>query len=262
MKQRIVTAIFALIIFIPFVYYGRIPFVIFGYFLASIGLYELLKMNNQKMRWIPSCLAFINLWVLLLPNENISVFSFTMTKLDVILIFIMLLLAYTVLSKNKFSFLDAGFVLMASAYLSVGFYFLIALRLEGLDYLFFVLLVIWATDSGAYFVGRFLGNKKLWPEISPNKTIEGAVGGILVSIVTGIIFHLIHPFEYNLIILVIIVIAISVVGQIGDLVASAYKRYFNIKDSGKILPGHGGILDRLDSLLFVAPFLYIIHFIS
>lgn len=262
MKQRIITAFIALIVFIPFVYYGKIPFIILGYFLASIGLFELLKMNDQKMSWVTTCIAFVSLWVLLLPSQNITILSLTVTKSEVIIATIMLLLAYTVLSKNKYSIEHAGFVLMATAYVSLGFYFLIALRLEGLDYLLFILFVIWATDSGAYFVGRFLGKRKLWPEISPNKTIEGAVGGIILAVIIGIVFHYISPFDYHILTLIIMLIAISIVGQIGDLIASAYKRHFNIKDSGKILPGHGGVLDRLDSLLFVAPFLYIIHFIS
>jgi len=262
MKQRITTAIFALIIFIPFVYYGQWPFIIFGYFLASIGLFELLKMNHKNMNWVVTCLSFICLWMMLLPTSDVTIYSFTLTKINIIIIYTMLLLAYTVLSKNTFSVVQAGFVLIATAYISMGFYFLITLRLEGLDYLLFILLVIWATDTGAYFAGRYFGNRKLWPDISPNKTIEGAIGGIIVAILTGTIFHFVHPFDYQIVTLIVIIILISIVGQIGDLVASAYKRHFQIKDSGHILPGHGGILDRLDSLIFVAPLLYVIHFIS
>lgn len=262
MKQRIVTAIIALIIFIPFVYYGGWPFIVFGYILATIGLYELLKMNHAKMNVITTSIAAISLWIILLPITDFNVLTITVTKTKIIILFTMLLLAYTVLSKNKFSISDAGFVLIATLYVSMGFYFLIHLRLAGLDYLLFILFVIWATDTGAYFSGRFFGNRKLWPEISPNKTIEGAVGGTIIACIVGITFHLVNPFHYHILTMVVMIILISIVGQIGDLVASAYKRHFQVKDSGNILPGHGGILDRLDSLLFVAPLLYIIQFIS
>src|SRR5690606_996650 len=120
----------------------------------------------------------------------------------------------------------------------------------------------WATDTGAYFFGRAFGKHKLWPTISPKKTIEGAIGGIISACIVGISFHLIYPFEHSFWMIVLVTILVSMVGQLGDLVESAYKRYFGVKDSGNILPGHGGILDRFDSLLFVVPFLHLIHFIS
>src|SRR5699024_10313800 len=134
-------------------------------------------------------------------------------------------------------------------------------RMAGLDYLLFILFIIWATDSGAYFVGKYFGKRKLWPEISPNKTIGGALGGILFALVTGSIFHLVCPLDYSFVSIVGIIVLISVVGQIGDLVASAMKRHYPVKTSGKIFPVHGGILDRLDSLLFVLLMLKLIHFV-
>ena len=144
----------------------------------------------------------------------------------------------------------------------MGFFFLIQPEVEGLNYMLFTLFVIWATDTGAYFFGRAFGKHKLWPTISPKKTIEGAIGGIISACIVGISFHLIYPFEHSFWMIVLVTILVSMVGQLGDLVESAYKRYFGVKDSGNILPGHGGILDRFDSLLFVVPFLHLIHFIS
>ena len=112
-------------------------------------------------------------------------------------------------------------------------------------------MVIWSTDSGAYFVGRKLGKRKLAPKISPNKTVEGAVGGIIVSIFIALIIQAIAvPFD-SLLHTTIVSLLVSITGQTGDLVESALKRHFGVKDSGKILPGHGGILDRLDSWIFV-----------
>src|SRR5699024_3466914 len=102
---------------------------------------------------------------------------------------------------------------------------------------------------------------KLWPEISPNKTIGGALGGILFALVTGSIFHLVSPLDYSFVSIVGISVLISFVGQIGDLVSSAMNRHYQVKDSCKIFRGHGGILDRLDSLLFLLLMLKLIHFV-
>jgi len=124
----------------------------------------------------------------------------------------------------------------------------------------FILFVIWATDSGAYFIGRKFGKRKLWPEISPNKTIGGAIGGILFALLLAFVFQLIYPFEKSILSISLIAIVISIFGQLGDLVASAMKRKYNIKDFGHIFPGHGGVLDRLDSFIFVLLVLQMIQY--
>lgn len=260
MKQRIQTAIIALIIFIPFLLYGSWPFIILAFLLATIGMIELLKMNKNITSTIPSILSIVFLWILLLPQLE-TTFTNWLTKPEIIVIFVMILLFYTVLSENKFTFDDAGFILISTIYVGMGFYFLIETRMAGLEYILYVLFVIWATDTGAYLFGRALGKNKLWPTISPNKTIEGAVGGLVTAMIIGAVFQLVHPFEVSMVYVVLISILISAVGQIGDLVASGFKRNYQVKDSGKLLPGHGGILDRLDSLLFVIPLLHFIHFI-
>lgn len=263
MKQRIITAVLALIIFLPFVIYGEWPFVIFVYFLATIGLCELIKMHKISIISIPVFLAIGMLWAVLSQFDDDIIPYIMLSKVDITMLFVMLLLTYTVLLKNKFNFDDAGFILLATIYVGMGFYFLIETRSEnGLNYIFYVLFVIWATDTGAYFVGRSLGKKKLWPKISPNKTVEGAIGGILAACIVGVVFQLIHPFEHSMVIVIAVTVLVSIFGQIGDLVESAFKRHYGVKDSGKIMPGHGGILDRLDSLIFVLPLLHFIHFIG
>lgn len=262
MKQRILTALVALIIFVPMTIYGSWPFILFIYFLASIGLRELLRMGKQEKNIFLSVVSFISLWVILLPFDKVTILALTIGKLEVLIVFVMVLLFYTVITKNKFTFTDAGFVFISTIYTGIGFYFLLIARMEGLNYVFFVLFVIWATDTGAYFVGRSIGKKKLWPEISPNKTIEGAIGGIVTACIVGIVFYVAYPFEQSILHIIVVIISISIIGQIGDLVASAFKRHYHVKDTGKLLPGHGGILDRMDSLIFVLPFLYVIHFIG
>lgn len=264
MKQRIRTAILAFLIFIPLVVIGGTLFELFVYLLAFIAILELTRMRKITEYYIPVALAVVLLWLLLLP-EAVGIMQ-GIEKFELLMIFVLILLSYTVMAKNKFTFDDAGFILLAIIYVGMGFYFLIETRngddASGLANLFYVLLVIWATDTGAYFCGRAFGKRKLWPKISPNKTIEGAVGGIVLSVAVGIIYHIVYPFSYDMIIIIGVTILVSIAGQIGDLVESAFKRHYDVKDSGRILPGHGGILDRLDSLLFVLPLLHFINFFS
>jgi phosphatidate cytidylyltransferase len=263
MKQRIITAVLALIIFLPFVIIGKIPFILLIYLIATIGLMELLRMRHISVISIPGFIGLIALWVILLP-EKYTIFPIGFFEItDLFTVIILFLLAYTVLVRNKFTFDEAGFVILTTLYVGIGFYFLIATRIgeNGISNILFAFFIIWATDSGAYFIGKFFGKRKLSPDISPNKTIEGAIGGILSAAVVAIAFHLIYPFPHSLWIVVLVTVLASVVGQIGDLVQSAFKRNYGVKDSGKLLPGHGGILDRFDSLLFVLPFLHLIQFI-
>ena len=262
MKTRIVTAILAAAIFLPLVIVGNTPFVLLVYLLGSIALKELLRMKKIKVLSIPGLISFIFLWVLLIPQslllDNVGT---NFSKIEAALIVVMLMLIYTVISKNEFTFDDAGFIILSTLYVGVGFFYFIEARMAGLSYVFFALFVIWATDSGAYFVGRAFGKRKLWPEISPNKTIAGFVGGVLSALVVGFVFQVFSPLHPSMIVVLLVTIVTSLFGQMGDLVESALKRHYIVKDSGHLLPGHGGILDRFDSLLFVLPILHFLQFI-
>ncbi len=124
-------------------------------------------------------------------------------------------------------------------------------------WIFFLLIVIFASDTGAYYSGKFFGRHKLYKSVSPKKTWEGAVGGLILAIVISILFlKLFKIYTVNPLIIAVTII-LSIAGQVGDLAESMLKRNHNIKDSGKLLPGHGGVLDRIDSLLFAIPVLYI-----
>jgi phosphatidate cytidylyltransferase len=125
---------------------------------------------------------------------------------------------------------------------------------HGRAWVFFVLVVIMAGDICAYFVGRRFGTKKLAPEISPGKTVEGALGYVLGSVLAGYLMGISLAMGLSWIELVVLSALLSVLGQIGDLFESWIKRAFAVKDSGRLLPGHGGLLDRLDSLIFPAVF--------
>lgn len=263
MKQRIITAIVAIALFLPILIYGNIPFLILIYAMATIGLYELLKMKKMPLMTISSLLSFLLVWILLIPDRYSSFFDMIQyDKMDIVIIIAFLLLVITVISKNAFTFDDAAFLLLSSLYIGVAFYYFFGTRdvENGLLTMLFVLITIWVTDSGAYFVGRSLGKRKLWPEISPNKTVEGFLGGVGSALVVAILFYFFSNLDYNISKLIIMALLISIFGQLGDLVQSAYKRHYGVKDSGNILPGHGGILDRFDSLIFILPILHFFIF--
>lgn len=264
MKTRIITGVVAAALFIPFVVYGKLPFTLLVYVIAAVGIYEILRMKQIVIYSVPGLLSLFATFAMLMPNtwEQQVIEWTTYSKLELLFITAILLLIYSVLVKNRFTFDDVAFVILSTMYVGIGFYYLIATRDAGLAYIIFALLIVWTTDSGAYFTGRRFGKNKLWPEISPNKTIEGFVGGIVIAVVAVIIMQLISPFDVSWGALILIAIVSSIFGQMGDLVESAIKRHYDVKDSGTILPGHGGILDRFDSLLFVLPLLNLLHFVS
>lgn len=264
MKQRIITGVVAACLFIPFVIYGEWPFALLTIAIALVGLYEILKMKGIAITSVPGVLGILATICLVLPNDwAIEIESVTtFNKLELLFIATTLLLIYSVLVKNKFTFDDVAFVALSTIYVGVGFHYLYETREAGIAYIIFALVVVWVTDSGAYFTGRKFGKNKLWPEISPNKTVEGFVGGIVLAVIGVIVMQLVAPFDVSWFILIIVAIVASIFGQMGDLVESAIKRHYDVKDSGKILPGHGGILDRFDSLLFVLPLLNLLHFVS
>jgi len=260
MKQRIITAVIAAALFLPIVFYGRLPFVLLTYLLASVGLFELLKMKGQQLFSPNGILSLLLLWVILFPKQYEHVFhTFYYSKVEMGVAFLLLILTYTVITKNQFNFEDAAFSVFSAIYVGIGFYFFMEARQAGVIFIFYSLFLIWATDSGAYFFGKAFGKRKLLPEISPNKTVEGSIGGVVCAVIVSLLFSLFTNINATLITLMGITIVLSVFGQIGDLVQSAFKRHFNVKDSGNILPGHGGILDRFDSLLFVLPLLHFFH---
>lgn len=262
MKQRIVTAVIAAAIFLPIIIYGGSLFIILTYLLASIALFELLKMRKISLFSIPGVLSLILLWIFLLPDQFQSILeNAEYTKIELALFAVLLFMTYTVATKNRFTFDDVAFAILSTLYIGIGFYYFIETREaeSGLTYIVYALFIIWATDSGAYFIGRAFGKKKLWPEISPKKTVEGFFGGIASALIVAILFVLFTEINESMWNLLWITTILSIFGQIGDLVESAIKRHYSVKDSGNILPGHGGILDRFDSLLFVLPFMHFLH---
>ncbi|UEX89320.1 phosphatidate cytidylyltransferase [Staphylococcus ratti] len=254
MKVRTITTIVALIVFLPILLIGGTTWMCFTFILALIALKELLNMNRIQLLSVPGLISAIGMIMILLPQDYSWVPTLQQKSL-IALSFI--LLSYTVMSKNRFSFMDAAFCLMSVAYVGIGFMYFYETREAGLHYILFGLLIVWLTDTGAYIFGRSFGKHKLWPVISPNKTIEGFIGGLLCSLLVPLVFMFFVQFDYSILWVLIVTIVLSAFGQLGDLVESGFKRHFGVKDSGRLLPGHGGILDRFDSFMFVLPLMYI-----
>ncbi|KRL12989.1 phosphatidate cytidylyltransferase [Schleiferilactobacillus perolens] len=263
MRQRVITAIWALAIFIPTIWFGGWAIEVLAILLGLVGLSEFFLMRKRIVVSPDFFVAGLGIIVIILPAgfygwlkgwlpNNVSHW-FNITEF--LMILFMLMLVITVTSKNRINVEDIAISALAMAYLGGGFGSLVIVRNQGsFIKLLFVLLIVWTTDSGAYMFGRKFGKHKLTP-ISPNKTWEGSIGGTVAAVIVGTVYCLIFPEvqAWAMWRMVLIILMLSVVGQFGDLVESAYKRYFGVKDSGKILPGHGGILDRFDSLLFVLP---------
>ena len=150
-------------------------------------------------------------------------------------------------------------------YLILPFFFLIKLPFIQEEYnpniIIYIILMIWTNDSFAFIIGKNFGKHKLFESVSPKKTIEGFIGGLFFAVLAGVLIGN-YSNSFSILNWIIIAIIVAGLGSLGDLVESKFKRQANIKDSGKIMPGHGGLLDRLDSLFFLAPFVYLyIHYI-
>lgn len=248
LRPRLISAFFLIAITIFTVWAGGIWFAIF----VALGFAGVM-MEWEKMiaRRPVSLSGMILTAVLALVAIVTSVYGFIGALAPIAAGFIIV-----IFSSNPHKAWRAGGFLFFSLVIVA----LIAIRGEtylGFAAIFFLGTTVWMTDTGAFFAGRQLGGAKLNPEISPAKTWSGAIGGLIVGSLGGLfIWTLSTPSPWW--IGLIIASAVSVSGQLGDLSESAVKRYFRVKDSGDAIPGHGGLLDRLDSLTFGALFIFIV----
>ncbi|MBP1838958.1 phosphatidate cytidylyltransferase [Formosa algae] len=233
-------------------------FFIFG--LISIGEFKKLIDTRTFTPYIIFTILYFVFGYWHMVSPKLDGFNEATQILLVLSIFVNLFLIKDLFSKRAIPLFKFKRFLLTSFYLSSSFVFLLLIARFGNEYLPSIILgsfiLVWVNDTFAFIVGKNFGRQKLFEKISPKKTVEGFIGGLFFSCVAS---YFIATFTQTLgfnqwLILAIIV---SVFGTLGDLVESKFKRQVNVKDSGVIMPGHGGLLDRLDSIIFAAPFIYL-----
>jgi phosphatidate cytidylyltransferase len=244
---------------------GWAPVLVFDAALALIGclaLYEFLILGRAKgfAIPIPLCIGVMLFIVAAFVLEPVSV------EMGVFAALLLIPGSYVVTSSNLDDALPSSAVaVLATLYVGMLGGSLIRLRsdfpVDGPHLVFFLLIVVWSGDAGAYYFGRAFGKHKLSPRISPKKTVEGGMGGVATSIVTATIVHFTFFPNFPLVHAIIAAVLLSISGVIGDLAESMWKRSAAVKDSGTLIPGHGGFLDRFDSIFFTAPILYAYWFL-
>ena len=256
MTKRVVSAIVMVLIFVPFLIMGGIPFTILMAVLGVLGLYELLKIRGDVKKKFPvvmRLLAYLMTIFLIVNNANSIDLQYDLDyRLVSLIIFIFLAPMVFINNSKKYNLNDALFLVGSVVFIGLSFNLLTVIRNFNIAYIIYLFLITTMTDTFAFFTGMFIGKHKLAPEISPKKTIEGAVGGsIMGTLIATAFYTTVISSSVPLVFLILITLALTAVGQIGDLAFSAIKRYYGQKDFSDLIPGHGGILDRLDSLVFV-----------
>ncbi|HRE76649.1 MAG TPA: phosphatidate cytidylyltransferase [Flavobacterium sp.] len=238
--------------------YSNITFyILFGLFLALAVLEfcKLVKLNYV----IPLIIAIVS-YVIFYNTPFNQLYDGTITIISII---VSIQLAFFLFSKNDKAFKKHEKWLYLIGYIILPFIILtkIPIGVDGYNprILIGIFILIWTNDTFAYVVGKSIGKHKLFERISPKKTIEGFFGGLTFSILGSIVIAKFFIGTSNIGIWIGIAILVSIFATLGDLIQSKFKRLAGVKDSGKIMPGHGGILDRLDSIIYVAPFIFLFY---
>lgn len=272
MKQRIITSIFIIGPLIP-IFYVKIqfnqnfPLFVLGIFLSIIAINEMISMKETEKK-LPISIHLISyLSVIYLSFIDVFVMEDILPfKID-IYPFIIIIIAISLVIHKNFKINDAGFILFSIFYIGLSFYTLVYFFIGdpsndiNIMYLLYIILVAVCTDTFAYFTGYFFGKHKLAPIISPKKTIEGSIGGsLMATILLSIFAYFTFWSDKSILFIINSTLILTIASQFGDLIASSLKRYYNIKDYGNLFPGHGGVLDRLDSILFTSlSFYYMLY---
>ena len=264
MLKRTITAIVAVAVFIPicifsdtFVWPAAMALLSL---IAAYGMLGCVGMRKSIPVAVPSYVigALLPLIPLFSGESSVEI-SFA-----VCILYLIVLFTVVVFSRGKIDFTNAASAFMGIFYAAVSFTCLVLLREAGDTIYLLVFIGPWTSDTFAYLCGRMFGKHKLIPEVSPKKTVEGSIGGIVFAALAFVLYAVIiwqtsDMYEMpNLLVFAAAGAVVSVISQIGDLSASVIKRRFGVKDYGFLFPGHGGVLDRFDSVLLTAPVLFIL----
>lgn len=267
MLTRILTGLCLVLLAIPVIWFSH-TFVFVGVIslLGVIGVFEMLRclgLHKNVMLAVPS-------YLLAALAPGVTRFSGAFSESGLLLfavfyVYMLYILACAMFSKGKILFADAAKAVVSTVYILCGFSCLVGTRDldHGMFLLIMIFVVAFATDIFAYFSGMLFGKHKLIPAVSPKKTVEGAIGGTLISAAAFVGCAVLYANLYeagrpHILSLFLCGAALSVVSQIGDLIASFIKRERDVKDYGHLFPGHGGVLDRFDSVIAVAPIMFLL----
>lgn len=266
------TRIIVALVFIPLLlglsYYGGLPFLLFVSVIGVAAFSEFSKMSINKNS-SPNNVLGIAAVLLIIVNAYKSFFDYA----SLMMLITVALLIYELFRNRNSAILNLGTTLLGILYIGIFSSSLIGIREfysdAGLIYdqggyiIIAVLVSIWVCDSAAFFLGTAFGKHKLFPRVSPNKSWEGAIAGFVFSVLTMIASKYIITEFLDWPAVISIGFIVGVFGQMGDLVESLIKRDAGVKDSSTVIPGHGGMFDRFDSLLFTAPlvYLYMVYFL-
>ncbi len=262
LAKRVIVAIIGIPLIIIVSLYGKIPFLIFAAAIGAVSYYEFSKMAGNRRYYANKIIGLLCV-LCLIVNEYLKLIDFSVLSFIIVL----LLLIFELFRNKESAIANIGVSLIGVFYIGMFVSALVNLREfynasaftygQG-GYLILSLFVsIWLCDSAAYFLGTALGSNKLMPRVSPNKSWEGALAGFIFSIVTMLACKPLFADFLEWRDAIVIGLIVGTFGQVGDLVESLLKRDAHVKDSSSIIPGHGGILDRFDSLLFTAPIVYL-----
>ena len=255
MKNRIISSILLLLIFIPFIMKGDIFFAGLILITGIFAFHELfdLKLREKKLSWLIEILAYGAVSFLILNNYKSKELMIMLDyRILTFMVFAFMVPLVIIDNNKKYNLQDALYLLGSVLFIGFSFNLMIIIRNYSINYFIYFLVITCFTDIFALVTGKLIGRIALAKDISPNKTVEGLIGGTIMGTFGGILYYLTVinsqiPFVYIL----IITLTLSLIGQIGDLVFSQIKRYYNQKDFSNLIPGHGGILDLFDSLIFV-----------
>ncbi len=255
MKIRIISAAIMLLIFIPLLILGGVPFALLMLLISLIALHEIFKVRRKEKEipFIMELLSYVLVGFLTLNNYKSHALILEIDyQLVAFMIFAFLFPIVFINDNKKYNVDDSLFLVGATLFIGFSMNLLITIRNFSLLYVIYIFIISCITDTFALITGRCIGRHKLAPKISPKKTWEGFYGGALAGTICGAVYYVtVINTNYNVILIGFITLCLSIIGQLGDLVFSAIKRHYGEKDFSNLIPGHGGILDRLDSVIFV-----------
>lgn len=260
MLTRAITGVFFIAVLIGAILLGQVSFTVFFSLVGLWALYEFYGIVRSESVKPSMFWGILAAFVMVLSIGLYCLSIIPLTKVWAFVPFLAFILIAALYQKSKLPFHDIAYTLFGISYACVPFLFFIGLGFIQGAYNPYIplgfLIMLWANDTGAYLSGRSLGKHKLFERISPNKTWEGFIGGVLLAFIISFIleayFGALSSWQWAS-----MAIIIGVFGTLGDLVESMLKRSLGVKDSGNILPGHGGLLDRFDGLLIAAPLVYV-----